>query len=597
MNSIILLAVTVCVLLLAYRYYAAFIGAKVLMLNDQKETPAITYNDGRDYVPTNKLVVFGHHFAAIAGAGPLIGPVLAAQYGWGPSFLWILFGSVFAGAVHDMVVLFGSMQYKGQSISTIARNEVGPVTGAITSVVIFFIIMITLAGAGTTVVNALFNNPWSVFSIVMTIPIAMLVGIYIFHLRPGTVILGSVFGVILVCASVFAGPYVAASKLATWFTFDKNTLSIMLPTYGFVVAVLPVWLLLTPRGYLSTYMKVGVIFILAIGFLFAAPIIKMPFTTEFINGNGPIIPGSCWPYVFITVGCGAISGFHALISSGTTPKLVEKESHIPVIGFGAMLLEAFIAVMALLAVVTLSPGDYFAINASAEAFAKLNINVVELPALSQLIGLDVAHRPGGAISLAVGMASIFTGTSAWFQGTMKYWFQFILMFEALFILTLIDAGTRVARYMLQGIIGVAYPKVQDSSWLPGIALSSALVSLIWGYLLYTGDISSLWPLFGSTNLALASLALAIGTTILLRVCNKKIYALVTILPFLFVFVTAIAACVLNAKMFFAKTQVLNAWISIALAIMVVIVVVDNIRKWLSLLKTKETIECCCPANV
>lgn len=596
MNSITLLAISICVFLLAYRYYAAFIGAKVLMLSDQKETPAITYNDGRDYVPTNKWVVFGHHFAAIAGAGPLIGPVLAAQYGWGPSFLWILFGSVFAGAVHDMIILFGSIRHRGQSISVIAKNEVGPITGAITSVVILFIIMITLAGVGSVVVNALFNNPWGVFSIAMTIPIAMLVGIYIFHLRPGTVVFGSIFGIVLICASVIAGPYIAKSQFGAWFTFDKQTLSIILPVYGFIVAVLPVWLLLTPRGYLSTYMKVGVIVILAVGLFFARPIIKMPFTTEFLNGGGPIFAGPCWPVVFITIACGAISGFHALIGSGTTPKLVEKESHVPAIGYGAMMLEAFVAIMALLAVVTLAPADYFAMNSSAEAFAKLNMSVVELPVLNNLIGLDVAHRPGGAISLAVGMASIFAGFATWLQNTMKYWFQFMIMFEALFILTLMDAGTRVARYILQGIIGNVYPKVKDSTWTPGIIFTSALVSLIWGYLLYTGDISSLWPLFGATNQALSSLALAVGTTMLLKICRKKVYAFITAIPCFFIFVTAMAACVLNSKMFFAKEQLLNAWISIFLIFMVVVVIVDNIRKWIALLKTKEPVGLCCAAN-
>lgn len=594
MNSITLLAVSICVFLLAYRYYGAFIGAKVLMLNDNKETPAITYNDGRDYVPTNKWVVFGHHFAAIAGAGPLIGPVLAAQYGWGPSFFWILLGSVFAGAVHDMIILFGSMRHKGQLISVIAKNEVSPLTGAITSVVILFIIMITLAGVGAVVVNALFNNPWGVFSIAMTIPIAMLVGIYIFHLRPGTVFAGSVFGIILVCASVLAGPYITESQFAAWFTFDKKEVSVILPVYSFFAAALPMWLLLTPRGYLSTYMKVGVVAMLAVGLFFARPIIQMPFTTEFVHGGGPIFAGPCWPVVFITIACGAISGFHALIGSGTTPKLVEKESHIPAISYGAMLLEGFVAMMALLAVVTLAPADYFAMNSSAEAFAKLDLQVVNLPALSQLIGLDVAHRPGGAISLAVGMASIFAGFSSWLQETMKYWFQFMIMFEALFILTLIDSGTRVARYMLQGMIGSVFPRVKDSSWTPGVILTSGLVSLTWGYLLYTGDISSLWPLFGATNQALSALALALGTTMILKINRKKIYALITFVPFLFIFATAIAACVLNTKMFFAKEQLINAWISVALIIMIVTVVADNIRIWLKLLQTKEPVGMFCP---
>jgi carbon starvation protein len=541
-------------------------------------------------------VVFGHHFAAIAGAGPLIGPVLAAQYGWGPSFFWILLGSIFAGAVHDMIILFGSMRHKGQSISVIAKNEVSPITGVITGIVILFIIMITLAGVGTVVVNALFHNPWGVFSIAMTIPIAMLVGFYIYHLKPGTVAVGSILGIVLVCASVFLGPYLANSPYAAWFSFERKTLAVILPVYGFFAAVLPMWLLLTPRGYLSTYMKIGVILMLAIGLFFARPLIKMPFATEFMQGGGPIFAGPCWPVVFITIACGAISGFHALIGSGTTPKLVEKESHIPIIGFGAMLLEGFVAIMALLAVVTLEPADYFAMNASVEAFARLNMNVVNLPALSNLIGLDVAHRPGGAISLAVGMASIFSGFSVWLQDTMKYWFQFMIMFEALFILTLIDAGTRVARYMLQGVFGNIYPKVKNSSWLPGVMFTSAAVSLIWGYLLYTGDISSLWPLFGATNQALSALALALGTTIILKINRKKIYALITVIPCLFIFTTAIAACVLNTKMFFLKGQIINTWISAVLIVMILMVIADNIRVWFALLKSKELRGLCLPTN-
>ena len=392
------------------------------------------------------------------------------------------------------------------------------------------------------------------------------------------------------------GPYVADSKFGAWFCYNKQELSIILPMYGFFAAVLPVWLFLTPRGYLSTYMKIGVVVILAIGLFFARPEIKMPFATQFIHGGGPIIAGPVWPYVFITVACGAISGFHALIGSGTTPKLVEKEGHITVIGYGAMLLEGFVAVMALLAVVTLAPADYFAINASAENFAKLNMTVVDLPKLSGLIGLDVANRPGGAISLAVGMASIFAGFSVWLQDTMKYWFQFMIMFEALFILTLIDAGTRVARYILQNILGGFYPRMNDSSWTPGVIITSGLVSFTWGYLLYTGDISSIWPLFGATNQALSSLALAIGTTMLLKICHKKVYALITAIPCFFIFVTAMAACVLNTKMYFAKDQLLNAWISISIIVMIVLVVLDNIRQWSALLKTKEPVGLCCLAN-
>jgi len=587
MNSVILLIVAICVFSLAYRYYAAFIAAKVLVLDPKRSTPANEYKDGCDYIPTSKWITFGHHFAAIAGAGPLIGPVLAAQFGWGPAFFWILLGSVFAGGVHDMIILFASVRHKGQSLATIAKAEISPITGAITGAITFFIIMVTLAGMGVAVVNILKNNSWSVFSVFMTIPIAMLVGTYIF--KEGSVLIGSIAGIILVCLAIFSGPYILESKISNWFYFDRSTLSILIPGYAFFAAALPVWLLLTPRGYLSTYMKIGVIVVLAISLFFVAPTIQMPFTTKFISGGGPIIKGPWWPYVFITIACGAISGFHALIGTGTTPKLLKNERDIPLIGYGAMLTEAFVSIMALLAVVTLVPSDYFAINASQEAFGKLNMAVADLPKLSSLVGLDVAHRPGGGISLAVGMANIFSNFSGWLTNTMKYWFQCIVVFEALFILTLIDSGTRVARYILQNILNTACKPLKHTHGNKiyktlYIIITSAVVSLIWGYFLYTGDITSLWPLFGTTNQALAALALAVGTTLVIKTCKKKIYVLVTIIPCAFVFVTAMAACVLNIKIYFASNQILNAWICILIMIMITFVILDSIRKWVVLLK-------------
>ena len=593
MNAIIPLLIAICIFSLAYRYYAAFIAAKVLVLDDKKITPANEYKDGCDYIPTNKWIAFGHHFAAIAGAGPLIGPVLAAQFGWGPAFFWILLGSVFAGAVHDMIILFASVRHKGQSLAMIAKAEISSVTGIITSVITFFIIIITLAGVGVAVVNILFENPWGVFSIFMTIPIAMLLGIYLF--KEGSVLLGSFFGVVLMCIAVFSGAYIESSSIGHWFSFDKNTLSILLPTYAFFAAVLPIWLLLTPRDYLSTYMKIGIIIILAVSLFFVAPMIKMPFTTEFMSGGGPIIKGPWWPYMFITIACGAISGFHALIGTGTTPKLLKTEKDIPLIGYGAMLSEGFVSIMALLAVVTLSPADYFAINASKIAFAKLNMDVVDLPKLTSLVGLDVSHRPGGGISLAVGMASIFSNFSNWLNSTMKYWFQFIIMFEALFILTLIDAGTRVARYILENILNTACAPLKRATnekkiyKIFYIIVTSTIVSLIWGYLLYTGDISSLWPLFGTTNQALAALALALSTTVIIKTCKKKIYTLVTIVPCMFVFFTAMAACILNIKIYFVDNKFLNAWISIAIMVMITFVILDSIRTWIVLFKKSHIV--------
>ncbi len=589
MSALMLMIILLCVFALAYRYYAAFIGAKIMMLDDRNITPSVSCNDGRDYVPTNKWVVFGHHFAAIAGAGPLIGPTLAAQFGWGPGFFWIMLGSVFAGCVHDMIILFASVRHKGQSLSVIAKKDVGKVTGLATAFVILFIIIVALAGLAVAVVNALYNNPWGVFTIAATIPIAMAVGVYMFKIRPGAILSGSIIGVIAVCAAVFLGAPVAESSFANWFTFDKKALSILLPVYGFCAAALPVWLLLAPRDYLSTYMKIGVVVALGIGLFFVNPMVQMPFASKFIDGGGPIIPGPWWPYVFITIACGAISGFHALIGSGTTPKLIEKESQIPMVGYGAMLTEGFVALMALLAAVTLVPNDYFAINTSAAVFAKLNMPVVDLPELSKLVGLDVSHRPGGAISLAVGMAHIFANIGEGLRYTMKYWFQFIIMFEALFILTTIDAGTRVARYLLQDLLGYIWEPIKRTDWMPGVVATSAAVSFAWGYLLFTGDISSIWPMFGVTNQTLAGLALAIGTTIILRISEKKIYALVTLVPCAFVSITTFAGGIMNVQMYLKRDMMLNAVLSIVIIVLVTVIIVDNIRVWIGLMKTEKPI--------
>ncbi|HET6421425.1 MAG TPA: carbon starvation protein A [Geobacteraceae bacterium] len=587
MSATYLLISALCALALAYRYYSAFIGARVLMLDDRNITPAVSFNDGKDYVPTNRWVVFGHHFAAIAGAGPLIGPTLAAQYGWGPGFIWILLGSVFAGCVHDMILLFGSVRHQGQSLSAIAKKDVSRLTGATTALVTLFIILVALAGLAVAVTNALYNNPWGVFTIGMTIPIAMIVGVYMFRIRPGAVLSGTIFGVIAVLAAVYFGAPVAESSIAGLFTFSKQSLSIMLPVYGFCAAALPVWLLLAPRDYLSTYMKIAVIGGLALGLFFVNPSVKMPFVTQFAAGGGPIIPGPVWPYVCITIACGAISGFHALIGSGTTPKMLEKETEIRMVGFGAMLTEAFVGLMALLAAVTLVPNDYFAINTSSAAFAKLNLPVKDLPELCRLVGLDVSHRPGGAISLAVGMAHIFSHIGQGLQHTMKYWFQFIIMFEALFILTTIDAGTRVARYILQDILGNLYKPLKQTDWIPGVILTSGTVSFAWGYILYTGDISSIWPMFGVTNQTLASLALAIGTTIILRIATKKLYALVTAVPCACMVLTTFAAGFMNIRIYLTKGMMLNTVLSIAVIALVTIIIVDNVRVWITLLRTDK----------
>ncbi|HWR45270.1 carbon starvation protein A [Sporomusa sp.] len=596
MNSVSLLIIAVCVYILAYRYYSAFISAKVLALNDANITPAYRCNDGREFVPTNKWVLFGHHFAAIAGAGPLVGPVLAAQYGWGPGFMWILLGSVFAGAVHDFIILFASVRHNGQSLAVIARREVGPLTGVTTSLSVLFIIIVALAGLAIVVVNALFKNPWGVYTLFMTIPIAIIVGLYMFKIVPGSIRSGSIAGFIMVMAAVITGHWLSPGQpwagLANIFDLTKQQLSVALPVYGFFAAVLPVWLLLAPRDYLSSYMKIGTVLALALGILIVQPSINMPMTTRFMDGGGPIIPGPWWPYVFITIACGAISGFHSLISSGTTPKMIELESQSRVIAYGGMLTEGFVAVMALISAVVLMPGDYFAINSPAAVFAKLGIPTVEIKELSRLVQMDVAHRPGGAVSLAVGMAHIFSSIGG-MQHLMSYWYQFAIMFEALFILTTIDAGTRVARYILQDILGTyVYAPLKQTNWWPGILFTSFLVTYSWGYLLYSGDVASIWPLFGVANQLLAVVALAIGTTIILKIAPKKSYAWVTFAPLSFLSVTVIAAGVMNVQMFFKRGDALgntNGTVSIILIVLVIITLLDSIRLWFSLLKNDKPI--------
>ncbi|TCL40050.1 carbon starvation protein [Anaerospora hongkongensis] len=585
MNSIWLLVTSVCVFLLAYRYYSAFIAAKVLALNDSYTTPAYRCEDGREFVPTNKWVLFGHHFAAIAGAGPLVGPVLAAQYGWGPGFVWILLGSVFAGAVHDFIILFASVRHNGQSLAVIARREVGTLTGITTSLSILFIIIVALAGLAIVVVNALFKNSWGVYTIFMTIPIAIVIGLYMFKISPGSIRSGSIVGFILVMLAVVTGNYIPNSSLAGIFTLTKEQLSIALPLYGFIAAVLPVWLLLAPRDYLSSYMKIGTVLALALGIIIVQPTVNAGMT-QFMNG-GPIIPGPWWPYVFITIACGAISGFHSLISSGTTPKMLELESQARLIAYGGMLTEGFVAVMALISAVVLLPGDFFAINTPAAVFAKLNMPIVELNQLSALVGMDVAHRPGGAVSLAVGMAHIFSSIGG-MSHLMSYWYQFAIMFEALFILTTIDAGTRVARYILQDILGTyVYAPLKQTNWWPGILITSALVTWAWGYLLYSGDVASIWPLFGVANQLLSVIALALGTTIILKVAPKKSYAWVTAAPLAFLAVTVITAGILNVGMFYRRGDMLgniNGTVSIVLIVLVIITLLDSFRAWNQLLK-------------
>ncbi|MEW6053381.1 MAG: carbon starvation CstA family protein [Nitrospirota bacterium] len=541
MNALWLLVAAGCFYAISYRFYASFLAAKVLTLDRNRTTPAKKLFDGIDYQPTNRWVLFGHHFAAIAGAGPLIGPMLAAQFGFLPGFLWILIGATVGGAVHDMVILFASVRRGGKSLAQIARDEIGPVGGIAAALAILFILIVALAGLGLAVVNALVKSPWGTFTIALTIPIALFMGIYLYRIRPGKVGEVSVIGVILLLFAVFSGHYIPGSFLDPLFNLSRNTMVFSLAAYGFIASALPVWLLLVPRDYLSTYMKIGTMLLLAIGVMLIAPDIQMPSVTRFAQGGGPIIPGTLFPFMFITIACGAISGFHSLISSGTTPKMLMNEKDIPFIGYGAMLVEGFVAVMALIAATILIPGDYFAINTnlSLEAIADFGFPAERISEYSSMIGTDVAGRPGGAVSLAVGMASILSGIPG-MKGLMPYWYNFALMFEALFILTTVDAGTRVARFLLQELGGKIYTPLAKTGWLPGNLGASFLVVCAWGYLIHSGNVSSIWPMFGVANQLLAAIAFGVGTMFLVK-SGKVRYAWVTFLPMVFMFTTTLTA--------------------------------------------------------
>jgi carbon starvation protein len=540
-NALWLVVAAGCFYVIAYRFYASFLAAKVLSLDEQRATPAKKLSDGIDYHPTNRWVLFGHHFAAIAGAGPLIGPMLAAQFGYLPGFLWILVGSALGGAVHDMVILFASIRRNGRSLAQIARDEIGPVGGFAAAIAILFIIIVALAGLGLAVVNALAKSPWGTFTIALSIPIALFMGLYLYRIRPGRIFEMSAIGVFLLLIAVFSGHFIPGSFLDPFFNLSKNSLVFSIAVYGFIASVLPVWMLLCPRDYLSTYMKIGTILLLAIGVIVIAPTIQMPAVTRFAAGGGPIIPGKLFPFMFITIACGAISGFHSLISSGTTPKMIASERDIPLIGFGAMLVEGFVATMALIAATILIPGDYFAINTSLsfEALAGLGFPVERVRELSSMVGTDVAGRPGGAVSLAVGMASILSGIPG-MKGLMPYWYNFALMFEALFILTTVDTGTRVARFLLQELGGKVYKPFAKTGWMPGNIIASLLVVGAWGYLIYSGNISTIWPMFGVANQLLAAIAFGVGTVVIVKAGKLK-YAWVTFIPMLFMFTTTFAA--------------------------------------------------------
>ncbi|MCX7628357.1 MAG: carbon starvation protein A [Methylophilaceae bacterium] len=559
-NALWFIIAAVCVYAIAYRFYAAWVAARVLTLDETRATPAERFDNGRDFVPTNRWIVFGHHFAAIAGPGPLIGPTLAAQFGYLPGTLWILIGAVLGGCVQDMVTLFFSTRRDGRSLGQMARDELGPIGGIAALIGTFAIMIILIAVLGLVVVNAMKHSPWATSTVAATIPIAMVVGLYMRTIRPGRVLEGSALGVLLLLLAVAGGGWIDHHEtLRPLFDHEGLPLAWAVIVYGFAAAVLPVWLLLAPRDYLSTFMKLGTVILLAVAIVILQPDVKMPALTRFIDGSGPIFGGTLFPFVFITIACGAISGFHSLIASGTTPKLLANERDIRMIGYGGMLLESFVAVMALVAATVLEPGVYFAINSpagivgkeAAEAVAKISswgfpVTVEQMQTLAREMGeATLFARTGGAPSLAVGMASIFS--SAFGQGMLALWYHFAIMFEAIFILTTLDAGTRVGRFMLQDMLGNVWPKLGETSWTPSVILTSGLVVGAWGYFLYigvidpNGGVNLLWPLFGIANQMLAAIALSVATGILVK-SGKLHRAWVTGIPLAWlVLVTTTAA--------------------------------------------------------
>jgi carbon starvation protein len=684
MNAAWWMLTALAVLALAYRYYSAFIAAKVLCLDDARVTPAHTLNDGHNFHPTNKWVLFGHHFAAITGAGPLIGPVLAAQFGFLPGYLWILFGVVLAGAVHDFVILVSSTRRGGRSLAEIAREELGPTLGAVTAVAILCIIIVALAGLGNVVVGALAESAWGMFTVSLSIPIALLMGGHIYGIRKGSVRgirEASLFGVLLLLFALIGGKYVADSSYADLFRLSRTNITLAIAAYGFVASVLPVWLLLCPRDYLSSYLKLGTIGLLVVGVIVVNPPIQMPAVTEFIHGNGPIIKGPLFPFVFITIACGAISGFHALVSSGTTPKMVDKERNCRPIAYGAMLLEGLVGITALIAACVMPPEDYVAINTDpkvamvqagpgstglarsldqlkgAEAalsphdrallglapgasittlatqkvaaskllalsngtlaaldyevdpnsnhattlgdgdFARLGIKVKELPSLSRNAGEVVAARTGGGVSLAIGMARVFSGLPG-MSTLISYWYHFAIMFEALFILTTIDTGTRIGRFLMQEFLGRFSPELGKSNSHVGAFVATGLIVAGWTYFILTGNISTIWPMFGIANQLLACAALCVGTTIILRESPKKAYAWITLAPLCFVAVTTITAGVQSVITIYyplsqaAATRVTGLVNMIVVSLLlfgVAFIIVGSVSRWLGLLKTRPAV--------
>ena len=672
------------VLAIAYRYYSAFLAAKVLCLDDARVTPAHTLEDGQNFHPTNRFVLFGHHFAAITGAGPLIGPVLAAQFGFYPGFLWILFGVVLAGGVHDFVILVASTRRGGRSLAEIARDELGPTLGIVTAIAILFIVVIALAGLGNVVVNALAESAWGVFTVGASIPIALVMGLYIHNVRRGSIKgirEATVAGVILLFVALVAGKHIGDSSFAHYLKLSKPVLTLAMAAYGFIASILPVWMLLCPRDYLSSYLKIGTIGLLVVGVIVVNPVIQMPGVTQYIHGGGPIVKGPLFPFVFITIACGAISGFHALVASGTTPKMVDKERDCRAIGYGAMLMEGLVGITALIAACAMPQEDYVAINTNPQIaivadassrgeglardaeqlaavdhvltphdrdllglgseesaaslagkkvtlahalalsngtlaaleyhvdasapratmledadFARLGVHVKELPAMQRQADEIVAARTGGGVSLAVGMARVFSGLPG-MSTLLAYWYHFAIMFEALFILTTIDTGTRIGRFLMQEFMGRLSPELGKSTSKAGAVIATTIIVAGWSYFILTGNISTIWPMFGIANQLLACTALCVGTTIILREGKKKIYALVTLGPLAFVGTTTMAAGVQSVRGIFLPLLanpatrtlgIVNVVVTSVLLVCITMVIVGSAWRWWGLARAPKT---------
>src|SRR5512132_2544977 len=613
MNALPIIVGALCVMAISYRYYSAFIAAKVLALDDSRPVPSQTMFDGHNYYPTNKWVLFGHHFAAISGAGPLIGPVLAAQFGFLPGLLWLVIGVCLGGAVHDFMILAASIRRKGKSLAEIARTEISGLSGFVAGVAILFIVVIALAGLGLVVVNALAESPWGTFTVGFTIPLALLMGLYMYRFRKGKIAEASALGVVGLLLAVYLGGRIADSSLANTFTLSRNALILLMAAYGFIASVLPVWMLLCPRDYLSSYLKIGTIAFLIIGVMLVHPTLNMPALTPFTAGGGPVIPGKLYPFVFITIACGAISGFHALIASGTTPKMIAKETDARMIGYGSMLMEGIVGVVALIAATSLFPGDYFAINTEQRtdeqkaAYARMidshsaegfNLQPQEIDRLEQESGeKNLRGRTGGAVTLALGIAKIFDGIPG-LSGLMKYWYHFAIMFEALFILTTIDTGTRVARFLVGEFSGRFYKKFDQPNWLPGSVLTTAIVVVAWAAFIWSGSISTIWPMFGIANQLLAAVALCVATTIIINSGRAK-YGWVTILPLSFVSTTTLVAgwesitdifWPLSQKPETRTLGYVNVSLTAIIMFAAVIILIDSIRRWLGFGKRPQSLE-------